>query len=397
LYAYLKMVSLLLVTTSVTVIGPMIAPISTGAPVAPAGSPACTPKVYVANTGDTISVIDTSTNTVSVTIPGGSRPVDVAITPDGRKALVTNLDGGDVTVIDTITEMATSTVPVGSEPTAITFTPDGTRAYVTDQADGTVSVIDLDVGAVTATIPVGNTPLGIAITPDGTTAYVANSNDSDVSVIDTATGVVTSTIVVGTVPYGVAASPDGTKVYVDDFDDAAVSVITVATGAVTATIPVGTRPSTVAFTPDGTEALVTNFGGATVSVIDRHRDRDCDHPHRNHPNRRRRLIGRLHGVRHPLGREFRVGHPDRHSRGDRDDSRGIRTVRSGHHDMRNDLTVTGSDSRDSRSESDHPDLHGLNLSGDRPPAPGHRFLDRAADVILDALVQPPHVLHSAQR
>ena len=47
---------------------------------------------YVANTGsNSVSVIDTTSNTVVATVGVGDYPIGVAITPDGTRAYVTNL------------------------------------------------------------------------------------------------------------------------------------------------------------------------------------------------------------------------------------------------------------------------------------------------------------------
>ncbi len=64
---------------------------------------------YITNRGsDTVSVVDTASNTVTatITIPpdpypyvGHSYPKGVAITPDGRRAYITNFAG--VSVVDT--------------------------------------------------------------------------------------------------------------------------------------------------------------------------------------------------------------------------------------------------------------------------------------------------------
>jgi YVTN family beta-propeller protein len=125
---------------------------------------------YVTNADDnTVSVIDTLTNTVIDTIPVGNGPLGIAITPDGTRAYVTNFFfGNTVSVIDTLTNTVIDTIPVGNFPEGIAITPDGTRAYVTNSGDGTVSVIDTITNTVIgAPIPVGNFPLGIAITPSG--------------------------------------------------------------------------------------------------------------------------------------------------------------------------------------------------------------------------------------
>jgi YVTN family beta-propeller protein len=156
-----------------------------------------------------VSVIDTATNTVVATVPVGSFPFGVAITPDGTHAYVTNQDSHTVSVIDTATNTVVATVPVGTEsaPREVAITPDGTHAYVTNIFANTVSVIATATNTVVATVPVGSAPDGVAIMPDGTHAYVANFGSKTVSVIDTATNTVVATVPVGSEPFGVAITP----------------------------------------------------------------------------------------------------------------------------------------------------------------------------------------------
>ena len=77
-------------------------------------------NAYITNLGsNTVSVIDTATNTVSpTTIPVGTGPFGVAVTPDGSKVFVANSGSNTVSVIDTATNMVTATIPVGSGPIA---------------------------------------------------------------------------------------------------------------------------------------------------------------------------------------------------------------------------------------------------------------------------------------
>ncbi len=88
-------------------------------------------RAYVVNTcSDTVSVIDTTTNSLIATIPVGVAPEGVAITPDGARAYVTTAGISVVTVISTATNTVIATIPVGMLPVGIAITPDGTRAYV---------------------------------------------------------------------------------------------------------------------------------------------------------------------------------------------------------------------------------------------------------------------------
>ena len=150
-------------------------------------------RVYVTNTSGTVSVTNASTNTIVATIPVGTSPSGIAITPDGTRAYVANIFNS-ISVINTATNTVVATIPSGQFPTGLAITPDGNRVYVVNQfltnGDNTVSVIETKTNTIVATIPVGLGPVAIAITPDGTRAYVPNQQDFDISVIDTAANTV---------------------------------------------------------------------------------------------------------------------------------------------------------------------------------------------------------------
>src|SRR5256885_2255641 len=120
--------------------------------------------------------------------------LDTATAQAQTRAYVTNIISNTVSVIDTATNTVVATIPVGLAPLGVAITPDGTRAYVANGSN-IVSVIDTATNTVVATIPVGVEagPVGVAITPDGTRAYVANILSNTVSVIDTATNTVVAT------------------------------------------------------------------------------------------------------------------------------------------------------------------------------------------------------------
>ena len=106
-------------------------------------------------------------NTVTATIPVAGT-VGVAMAPNGDYVYV--VGGSSVFVISTATNSVTATVPVGGCPLQVAVTPNGEYAYVTDDGNNTVSVISTARNNVTATIPVGSDATGVAVTPNG--AYV---------------------------------------------------------------------------------------------------------------------------------------------------------------------------------------------------------------------------------
>ncbi|MGE1043954.1 YncE family protein [Bacillus wiedmannii] len=69
-------------------------------------------------------LISTSSNTfIAAPIPVGSTPTDIAITPDGSRAYVTNANASTVSVISTITNTFIANIPLGNVSIAIAFTP----------------------------------------------------------------------------------------------------------------------------------------------------------------------------------------------------------------------------------------------------------------------------------
>ena len=215
------------------------------------------PYAYIANyNSNTVSVIDTSTNTVTTTVNVGNKPWGVAVNPTA--AYVTNEGSNTVSVIDTSTNTVLATVNVGTSPHGVAVTPDGKKAYVSNFAGNTVSVIDTSTNTVAATVSVNN-PNGIAVNPTGTKVYVVNWLDSRISVIDTSTNTVTDTVNTGSGPNDIIVNPAGTKVYVTNYYSNSVSVINTATNTVITTVNVGTSPGGVAVKPDGNKSIYSKL------------------------------------------------------------------------------------------------------------------------------------------
>jgi PGF-pre-PGF domain-containing protein len=234
------------------------------------------PYAYVTNyNSNTVSVIDTTTNKVTATMPVGIRPWGVAVNPDGTRVYVTNWNSNTVSVIDTVTNTVTATVNVGSNPMGIAVAHDGKKIYVTNAMSNNVSVIDSANNTVIATVDEPYHPVGIAVTPDGKKVYVANLYGG-VSVFDTATNTIKETKIVGAYLLGIAVSPDGSKVYLThsdihdyyNIDSQAVFAINTITNNVTAILGVNGPTTGVIFNQAGTKAYVASWGSGKIYVID---------------------------------------------------------------------------------------------------------------------------------
>ena len=224
-------------------------------------------RAYVTNSGagsNSVLVVDTATYTPVTTISGFSEPYGVAVSPDGSRAYVTNSGNNTVAVINTADNTILAAIPVGSQPLGVAVSPDGSRVYVNTVT--TVSVINTATNAVSATIPGFSLSDSLAVSPDGMRVYVVDRGVPTMSVIDTATHTVTTTVGVGNWSRGVAVSPDGSRAYVSNNASGSVSVIDTATNTVTTTIGGLNGPNGIAVSPDGTRTYVTTAD--KLSVID---------------------------------------------------------------------------------------------------------------------------------
>jgi YVTN family beta-propeller protein len=176
-----------------------------GAAAAGTTAAASGPTAYVANSGtDTVTPINTATNTAGTPIKVGAYPQAIAVTPNGATAYVASSGTDTVTPINTatntagapITNTAGTTFKVAG--TGIAVAPDGATAYVTDYGS---EVIPISTATNTSGTPItaGSSTFGIAITPDGATAYVTNFESNTVTPVNLATSTAGTPITVGPV------------------------------------------------------------------------------------------------------------------------------------------------------------------------------------------------------
>jgi DNA-binding beta-propeller fold protein YncE len=180
------------------------------------------------------------------------------------------------------------TVPAGSEPLHLAVSPDGRNVYVTNPGDGTVSQYTVGPGGVLApkapaTVAAGRLPIGVAVSPDSRSVYVTNSlvEQSGYSVSQysaCADGALTPKsppmVATGTNPRGIAASVDGLSVYVANVGilrgDGSLGQYSVTPGgALTPKSPpevgFGTNPSDLALSPDGRNVYASSIPNSTLS------------------------------------------------------------------------------------------------------------------------------------
>jgi DNA-binding beta-propeller fold protein YncE len=173
---------------------------------------------------DKLSVIDlkASPPKVSAQLQAGKGAAGVSINRAGTLALVANRSEGTVFSVAGNTLTPVGKINLGDDksgPSHVAITPDGKTALVTRDGDNKISVLSIDGTKVADTkreISAGLRPYGLGIHPNGKVAVVANigpgTGDADtVSLIDLEAkpARVVHTVTVGQTPEGIALSPDG--------------------------------------------------------------------------------------------------------------------------------------------------------------------------------------------
>jgi DNA-binding beta-propeller fold protein YncE len=237
-------------------------------------------------------------------------PVNLAITPDRKLALVANSldwvkDGeswkgqpdNKLYVIDLTLSppQQIATLELGKQPSGMAINRAGTLALVANRADDTVSVLSIsgkevkvvDTVSVSSGGPNKEQPSAVAITPDGKHALVAKFLANKVGLLAIDGQKVTYTkydMATGLYPYNVAITPDGRLAIAGNnggagssdgqVDTAAVIDLSVDPPRVIDQVVVGDGPEGLAMSPAGGYAVEVILNGANLT-----RDKFYYHPH----------------------------------------------------------------------------------------------------------------------
>ncbi len=175
-------------------------------------------RLLVANqTSDSVSLVDTAAGRVLAETPTGAKPAGVALSPDGKRGVVSHWYGKDLAVLEIGPETiaVAGRVEVGPEPRGVAISRDGRTAYAALGVSNEVIRVDLDARKVTGRLAVGREPRGLAISTDGALLLVGNARSRDLSVIATGAWRVERTLPMeGENLRQVAISADGKTGYV---------------------------------------------------------------------------------------------------------------------------------------------------------------------------------------
>jgi YVTN family beta-propeller protein len=143
-------------------------------------------RIYVTNSaGDTVDVIDTSTNHVVQVIRGIELPHGIAFSPDGTRVYISNESESVLDVVDRKSGEILKKVALSARPNNLAITEDGGRVLVGIRTEpGVIDVIDTTSLTRVKSIPVDGSVHNVFVTPDGKYAVSGSIENKAATVVD---------------------------------------------------------------------------------------------------------------------------------------------------------------------------------------------------------------------
>jgi YVTN family beta-propeller protein len=167
---------------------------------------------------------------------------------------VTNSAGDSIDVIDPTTNKVVQVINGIEAAHGIAFAPDGSKLYVSDEAHSTLDVFDRKQGKLLKKIALSDRPNNIAVSKDGGRVLVGIARGPGaLDIIDTATLARKNSVAVHGPLHNVYVTPDGKYVITGSVATGIITVIDLASEAVAWELKLdkGIRPMAVEPRPDG--------------------------------------------------------------------------------------------------------------------------------------------------
>jgi DNA-binding beta-propeller fold protein YncE len=190
-------------------------------------------------TSRAVLLVDVVAGAVLAAIPTQQRGSHMlALTADGRRAFVANIEDGSVSELDLVRGAHLRTTPAAAKSEAIALSPDGAELWVGSNEANTLTVLEATTGATRAVLPAPTLPIRVAMTRDGALAVVSAAVSGELRIYDARRRALRTTV---KLPLGADAPP----------------------GPGDSPVPIG-----VAIVDEPRVALVSEARGGRVAVVD---------------------------------------------------------------------------------------------------------------------------------
>lgn len=199
-----------------------------------------------------VAVIDTVEHALVTTLStgAGSKPGRIVLSPDEQTVWVGLDHSNQVAVIDRSDSPKVNWIETGMGLHQLAFTPEGKLALITNTDANTVSIVDARGQKKLSDLNVGTTPLKAVWLSKAERFYVPPVNDSMLSIIDPYQQKIEATINVSRGSVEAAADPDGRYLWLVNQVEKKAYVIDAATNTTVAFVNLVDDPDQIAFTAD---------------------------------------------------------------------------------------------------------------------------------------------------
>ena len=218
----------------------------------------------------------------------GLSPDSVAVTEDGRTAVVTNrgdqLSGNSICIVDLHATNLVRTIPLEvtrqnldqsvykrsyHRPSGIDFIAGKKRVVVSCATEGALLLVDLNEARVIGDCLLeADDSSAVIVDHSGKFALVANRGSGTVSIVKLDRMHLVKTIEAGGGPSGMALHPVRNEVWLANTETNSISIIDIDEQQESIEFACGALPSDIAFTPDGKYAMVVNMQEGNISVFE---------------------------------------------------------------------------------------------------------------------------------
>ena len=204
---------------------------------------------------------------------GRAPAAEMAPDPDQAtegRLLVVNRRDNTLMVIDVPSYAIQATIPVGQEPHEVVVTPDGRKAYVSNGRDRTISVVDLKGPRVVRTLRSESFDSlnGLAMTPDGRHLILTSEGSRRFFLVDASRDVVLRSLTTTQARAHMVVVPgNGTRAFAANVGSDSVTILKIPELRIVKNVPVGDGPEGIAVTPNGRWVLVALQGVEQVAIL----------------------------------------------------------------------------------------------------------------------------------
>jgi YVTN family beta-propeller protein len=192
---------------------------------------------------------------------GSADHLYACVVPDGSRLYVARAEADSVSVMETQTNSVVASVAVQDFPVSCVPSHSGDYVYVTNRQSGTVSVIRTSDNSVVHTIDAGYRLSSLALHPNDSLLYLGYADNSIVAVVHIDNDSLVARVEVGDVPSCIVAKPGGEYVCVISEAGKRVTVVRTADNTVVTSTNLSAGPVGCVFSPGGETAYVACSSG----------------------------------------------------------------------------------------------------------------------------------------